>query len=87
MVTMIFNPTYARDPCATHRVSSTTCRDSCDPIGSVYYYTNEFDAHRCAKWLKDHAYWNVHVERHDPSEPMNYSGHVIKRLSFMDGLF
>lgn len=79
--------TYARDPCASHLVRSTTSRDSSAPTGSVYYYTNEFDAYRCAKWLKDHAYWNVRVEDHDPTEMMVFSGEGAKHLTFMEGFF
>ena len=60
--------TYCSDPDATHTVASITPDGRGGGIDG--YYTNELDAHRVARWLRDKGHRHVKVEPYDPlAEP------------------
>lgn len=65
--------TYCGDPEARFTVSSMSDRDG---SGIQGYYTNEWAAHRIAKWCKSRGHTNVKVEAYNASQGFNWPTNV-----------
>lgn len=73
--------TYCSDPEATHTVSGLSDKFGNGIFG---YYTNEFTAHRAAKWYRNNGVTVVEVEEYDPTAQVVPGMNKFVKLS-MDG--
>ena len=69
--------TYCSNPLATHTVSSIGKRSA----GIDGYYTNEFDAQRVAKYLRNRGHTSVSVAKYNPAAAMAGMYPLVKLVS------